>query len=428
MVTALDRHAAPALQKAGKLNVIHATKHVLDNGLPLYVVNAGIQEVVRFEIIFPTGAGNTSAYMHALSAHHLLDAGTSAKDALAVAEGFDNYGAHFESEINADWKTLSLFSLSRLLPETLPLLRELVTEANFPDNELDAWKTRNIQQVTVQKGKVSWLARKEFNEALYGSESLYGFTPVEDDFSCIDKNAIMQNFASGYAFENAMLVLSGKFSDKVIADINRIFGSLPMAGSSPSNNGIILPSVIQTPEKKFIEKPDAVQSCIRIGKLLFTKNHPDYQPMTIASTLLGGYFGSRLMANIREDKGYTYGIGCALSPHRHGGHFFITTETGKAVCADAVREIYFELDRLLTEPVPAEELELVKSYMSGAFQRNIDGPFALADRFKSLILHGLDYQYLDEYQDLLLSIRPAAITELAQKCLTPDTMTEVVAG
>ncbi|HEX5002631.1 MAG TPA: pitrilysin family protein [Bacteroidia bacterium] len=428
MITALDRHKAPALQKAGKLNVIHADKHVLDNGVPLYVVNAGVQDVVRFEIIFPNSVRTTSAYMHALSAHHLLDSGTAAKDALAVARGFDNYGAHFESEINADWKTLSLFSLSRLLPETLPLLHELITEASFPDNELDAWKTRNIQQVKVQKGKVSWLARKAFNETLYGSGSLYGFTPAEDDFSNVDRNTITRSFASGYDLSEAILVLSGKFSDKVIADINRIFGSVSLSSDNPSQNGTDFSSTAQVPEKKKIEKADAVQSCIRIGKLLFTKNHPDYQPMTVVSTLLGGYFGSRLMANIREDKGYTYGIGCALSPHRHGGHFFITTETGKAVCADAVREIYSELDRLSTEPVPADELELVKSYMSGAFQRNIDGPFALADRFKSLILHGLDYQYLEEYQDLLLSIQPATITGLAQKWLAPDTMTEIIAG
>jgi predicted Zn-dependent peptidase len=134
------------------------------------------------------------------------------------------------------------------------------------------------------------------------------------------------------------------------------------------------------------------------------------------------------MANIREDKGYTYGIGSAIIPNIQDGSFFIASEVGKDVVEDALVQVYAELKKLTVEAVSEDELTLVKSYMVGTIQRSIDGPFSLADRYKGLILWNLDYDYLENYVTLIHNITPEKVNELASKYLHPDMMSEVVSG
>ena len=176
------------------------------------------------------------------------------------------------------------------------------------------------------------------------------------------------------------------------------------------------------------EKKDALQSAIRIGKRLFTKPHPDYPAMLVLNTILGGYFGSRLMSNIREDKGYTYGIGSAIVSFSHAGYFTISTEVGAEVTKDAVKEIYFELKKLQTEKISDSELALVRNYMLGTFIRSIDGPFALADRFKGIHFSGLNYDYYDRYIETIRTISSEKLIELANKYWKKEEMIELVVG
>jgi len=144
--------------------------------------------------------------------------------------------------------------------------------------------------------------------------------------------------------------------------------------------------------------------------------------------VFGGYFGSRLMANIREDKGYTYGIGSAMVSFRHAGYFTISTEVGAEVTKDAIKEIYFELNKLQTEKISENELSLIRNYMLGTFLRSIDGPFALADRFKGIYFNGLNYDYYERYVETIKSITPKQLQDLANKYLKKDEMIELVVG
>jgi predicted Zn-dependent peptidase len=159
-----------------------------------------------------------------------------------------------------------------------------------------------------------------------------------------------------------------------------------------------------------------------------TKTHKDFHSLTVLNTILGGYFGSRLMTNIREDKGYTYGIGSGMIPLKKAGYFFISTEVGVEVCNKAIDEIYIEINRLRNESISEKELILVKNYMIGSFLRSIDGPFALANRFKSIMEYDLDYSYYDDYISTIKNIKASDLLNLANKYLDPNSMTEVVAG
>lgn len=423
----MNRTMQPELIAPEKINITKANKITLDNGFGIYVINSGTDAVVKFEIIFPTGAFDRNSYAVAAACHQLAETGTSTKQAIEIAENLDFYGAYLQTEAGPDFKGFSLFSLSRFFNETLPILNEILEDASFPENELNVWKMRSIQSLKVNSEKVSWLSKTAFNQAIYGSTHPYGYTPNENSFSSITTDALKSFFKTGYNKHDAIIIVSGRVDDSVIKTINSIFGSSPISKNGVSKNQ--LPSIQEiVPGKMKIDKKDAVQSAIRIGKKMFGKDHPDYLPMSIVNTILGGYFGSRLMSNIREEKGYTYGIGSGMHPFRNSGSFFISTEVGTDVCTATITEVHKELMRLINEPVSHEELALVKNYLLGSFLRSLDGPFSLADRFKGLILHNLDYEFLENYLRLLHTITPENIMEISGKHLHPESMTEVVAG
>jgi len=177
-----------------------------------------------------------------------------------------------------------------------------------------------------------------------------------------------------------------------------------------------------------VEKSDAIQSAIRIGRPLFNREHEHFPGMQVLNTVLGGYFGSRLMANIREDKGYTYGIGSGLASMNEHGYFFISTEVSVDVTSQAIAEIYKEIKQLREELIPHEELELVRNYMIGTFLRNTDGPFALADRKKALIGYDLDYSYYERYFETVKCITPAELRDLANLYWQEEDLIDLVAG
>lgn len=177
-----------------------------------------------------------------------------------------------------------------------------------------------------------------------------------------------------------------------------------------------------------IPKADAVQFGLRLGKRIIGKNHPDYHGLKVLNTVFGGYFGSRLMSNIREDKGYTYGIGSAVVSYENDAVFTIATEVGKEVADAALNEIRFEINKIRTELIPQAELDTVRSYLQGVYMSSFDGPFSLIDRFRDLYHFGLDYAYFHNYLKTVQTISPEELQQLALTYFDPESMVTVVAG
>jgi zinc protease len=424
----IDRTAEPSLMVPEKIIVRQAEKIELANGFPIYVINAGTEDVIRCEVILPSWITGNENYTCGLATHQLSDTGTHSKNAQQIAETFDQFGSFFQSEISPDFKTFTVYSLNRNFEESLRMMYEVMTGPVFPEEEISVWKKRNLQSLAINRQKVSWLAKTGFQETLFGKNHKYGFHPEEENINSVNHNQLISFHTNYYHYQRALVVLSGRVTDLSVGHVEKRFGNL-MTGMSntslpqtPPPSAVLPKNIVRIPVK------DAIQSGIRMGKKIIGKSHPDYLPMFIVNTLLGGYFGSRLMSNIREDKGYTYGIGSGLHSFLEDGMFFIATEVGKDVCGHALEEIHYELNRLRSEPVPQKELDLVRNYLTGSLLRSMDGPFALADRFKSIKLHGMDYDYFDKYMHILNNITPLKISELAVKYLDPEEMVTVIAG
>ena len=218
----MNRTLQPELIAPEKINIIKAKKITLDNGFVINVIDSGTDAVVKFEIIFPTGAYDRNSYALAAACHQLVETGTSTKKAIEIAENLDFYGAYLQTEAGPDFKGFSLFSLSRFFNETLLILNEILEDASFPENELNVWKMRNIQSLKVNNEKVSWLSKTAFNQAIYGNTHPYGYTPDENSFTNITTDSLKSFFKAGYNKKDAIIIVSGRVDEDVIKSINSI--------------------------------------------------------------------------------------------------------------------------------------------------------------------------------------------------------------
>ena len=420
----MNRSIAPEYNPVQKLNLVSPHTIKLDNGIPMYYFNAGSQDVLRIEVLLKAGSRYQSAPLIAHIVNNMLNEGTKSHSAAQIAETFEYYGAYLHTECDLDNASVVLYLQNKHLETLLPLMLELLTEAIFPEHELEIYLENAKQKYLVNQQKVNYLARKHFAHALYG-ESTYGFMVTEEHYNNVEHLLLFDFYKQYYCAENMSLIVSGKVGENELNQINNIF-SKAIKTNTAIKSTLDIPSY--KANKNHISKKDAVQNAIRIGKVLFNKTHEDYFDFQVLNTILGGYFGSRLMSNIREDKGYTYGIGSAIVSLEDSGYFFISTEVGADVSNAATEEIYKEINLLINETVSDEELSLVKNYLAGTLLRSLDGPFALAEKFKSAHTFGFDMNYYNNMLKHIHAITPARIQQLAKTYLQTDSLTEVVVG
>jgi predicted Zn-dependent peptidase len=424
----LNRTILPSVNEISDVELIRATEKKLGNGIPVYSVNAGSQELVRIELIFNAGFTVQPAPLVAASVNDLLDEGTADMNAQQIADRIDYYGAFLETEVAHDQATVSLFTLNKYLGEVLPVIEALVKGPVFPEKELNVNIQNRRQKFVVSTRKVADVARKKFNQLLFGNHHPYGYFVELSDFDHVTRQQLVDFHAQHYTADDCKIVVSGKVNETALKLLDKHFGGKDWGRKGVLKNGLGYHFDATLKGPHLVLKEDALQSAIRIGKVMFNKTHPDFLEMLVLSTVFGGYFGSRLMSNIREDKGYTYGIGSAMVSMKEAGYFFIATEVGVEVTQKAIDEIYLEMKRLREEPVGMDELGLVRNYLLGSFLGSIDGPFALADRFKGILTYGLGYEYYDNYIRAIKTTSPQRLMELAQKYLRQEDMVELVAG
>lgn len=423
----IDRTIAPEFKTIEKIDIINASEQKLDNGIPVYSINVGSQELTKVEFIFSAGMYYQNRTLLASSTNTLLEAGTTKRNALQLSEHIDFFGSFLELEVGQDYASITIYSLNKYLNESLAFVEEILKDSIFPQSEIDIHLANRKQKHLINSGKVSHLARRKFSELLFGEKHPYGIDAKTEDFDTLKQSDILEFYKNHYSFKNCFIVTAGNLPKDLHDVLNNHFGKDKWGSDSPAQSKASK-IITTTQQKHLVEKSDAIQSAIRIGRVLFNKTHEDYFKFQVLNTILGGYFGSRLMANIREDKGYTYGIGSGLTSLVNSGYFYISTEVGSDVTKNALEEIYKEINILRTDLVSAEELETVRNYILGQFLRSVDGPFALAEKFIAVKEFGLDYSYYANYFKAVKEVTPKDLRDLANKYLQEKDLIECVAG
>lgn len=420
----INRTEAPQAFPLNTVQLLKAKPVTLANGLLVYTVDGADEEVIRLEIVFTSGMRAEHKKLVATATNYLLNAGTANMTSAEIMEKLDFYGAFYQHDNQLDRCSVSLYTLKKYFEETLTIFAEFIQKPTFPEEELDTYIKNSIQRFEINNAKNDFRARREFHKALFG-EHPYGRKVEVEDFDDLTREDIVAYHKEHYALHNAKFILSGNFSSYELNALQKAFYTfLPQEKSITHYPNVNKVSPVQFYE----ERAEALQSAIRIGKQFVHKTAPDYIQLSILTTVLGGYFGSRLMTNIREDKGYTYGIGAGIYPLLDTSFFYIATEVGVDVTQKALDEIYAEILRLTEELIPDEELQLVKNYLKGAYIGSIENIFSHADKFKSIDLYGLDYGYYERYFKIIDETTSERLLQLAKEYFQRNTLTEVVIG
>ncbi len=427
MQSTLNRSKAPFTNPVPNIDVQQAKKYTLDNGIDVYAITAGFQDLVKIEILFDNKLFDPTKPLNDSATNRLLQEGTKLYTAQQLADLVDYYGAFFETDENFDFCSVNVYTLNKYIEQVLPYVADMLLNPIFPQKELDVYIQNIKQRIAIDNEKVASLARRNFNKVIFGEQHPYGYYTDAVDYDQLKRDDLVNFHPKKYDPANCTIIISGLVTNDKVDLLNKFFGK----NTSKFSNGVerkIIPFA-PSPEKKiYIEKEGAIQSAIRIGMPFFNRCHADYPGMAVVNALLGGYFGSRLMSNIREEKGYTYGIGSAIVSMKQEGYFFISTEVGADVTNNAIQEIYAEVERLKNELVEKDELEMVRNYMLGTFLKGIDGAFQLAERFKSIYFSGLDYDYYIRYVEKLRTIEPDEIISLARNYFDTTRFYEIVVG
>lgn len=423
----LDRKTPPPIKDAVdlKLELKPYTKFVLDNGVEVYAIDAGAEEVLQLEMVFFAGDWYEGQNGIAAATNFLLKNGSSKRTAFEINEHFDYYGSYLNRNCYNETSNIILHCLTKHLHELLPVVRELITDAVFPQQELDIYKQNMKQRLEVNLKKCEVVANRKIDEYLYGHDHPYGKYSTLEMYDALDRDVIMSFYERYYGRGRCVIFVAGILPANIHEQLNRHFGHLPLNRDALPE--IVHPVTPSTQKKnRIINDPDGLQGAVRIARPFPNRHHPDYKQAMVLNTLLGGFFGSRLMDNIREDKGYTYGIYSYLQNHIGDSAWIISTEAGRDVCDDTVKEVYHEMRRLREEEIPEDELMMVKNYLMGTILGDLDGPFHIIGRWKNIILNGLDEQYFYETLTTIRDTSSEVLNALAQKYLREEDFYELV--
>ena len=423
----MDRTIQPEIQPLKNFHIQTPVRTTLPNGIPLTVINAGEQEVVRMDVLFSGGRWQQSQKLQALFTNRMLREGTTKYTAATIAEKLDYYGSWLELSSSSEYAYITVYSLNKYLAKTLEVVESMIKEPLFPQKELQTILDTNIQQYLVNTSKVDFLAHRSLLKSLYGEQHPCGKIVMEEDYHTITPEVLREFYERHYHSGNCSIFLSGKVTDDIISRVTDIFGipfgqyQLQMPKSSFPFAAI--------PEKRiFTEREDAMQSAVKMGCTTITREHPDYPKLRVLMTLFGGYFGSRLMSNIREDKGYTYGISAGVVFYPDSGLLIVSTETDNEYVEPLIQEVYHEIDRLHLDPVSAEELRIVRNYMLGEMCRSYESAFSLADAWMFVQVSGFGDTHFEDALNAVRDITPEDIRELAGKHLCKEKLKEVISG
>lgn len=427
-MTTLDRTIVPSYKNIDSYILPEAVSGKLDNGIPLHLILSGTQPVVRIELIFKSGNWYEPSFGCAHFAAKMLSEGTKNFTAKEIQDKFAYYGAFTEFNSGMDMSSVTVYSLSKHLEVLLPLIYEIISESIFPEKELESAKNITLQGLKVNKEKTAFIAGSKLREMLFGTEHPYGYFLSEQAIESIQANALQDYYKKNYTTNNCEIVISGNGEVDFAALTNKYLGQGNWGKSDALPNKGKTQSAVHFTKRELAIKEAAVQSSIRMGKKMFTVSHPDYFNFYCLNEIFGGYFGSRLMQNIREDKGYTYGINSNIVTNKNEGYFVIGTDVKREFTQQSVDEVYKEMKRMKEELVSDNELETVRNYMLGSFVNSITTPFAVADKFKTVHFNGLGYDFYKNYFNTLKNVNAAILMATANKYFDENSMSESIAG
>jgi predicted Zn-dependent peptidase len=425
----LNRTIAPEIKEPVdfKITLPPSQKYILSNGVEIYAVDMGSEETLMVNLVFYAGSWFEDKKPQASATNYLLKNGTSKRSAFDINEHFEYHGAYLTRSCYSETSELTLHCLNKHMHQLLPVVAELITDAVFPAEELAIYKQNAKQRLKVNLQKCEFVAGRLIDAYLFGEEHPYGKYNNAEDYDAIQREDLVAYYDKYYRNGRCVIFVAGKLPLDLISELEKHFGSLPLRTHKTEITPVhhrIQPAA----QKKIqiINDKEGVQAAIRIARPFPDRHHPDFQKALVLNSIFGGYFGSRLMGNIREDKGYTYGIYSYLMNHLHESGWMISTEAGRDVSEATIKEVYNEMELICEEPVDDEELLMTRNFMLGSLLGDLDGPFQVVARWKSLVLNNFSEDQFYTNLQIIRTVSAQELQDLANKYLQPEAFYELV--
>ncbi len=410
----MDRKLPPAFNRDTTFTLLKPEIQKLNSGNKVLFINGGEQDVIKIELIFDAGRWfeNNRGVSHFTAI--LLPKGTTTLTSYQITNKLDYYGIHLEINPGMDFTSLAIYGLTRHVPHVLDLLIDILTHTTFAEDELLQAKDIYVQGLKINLEKTSYLAARAFRKNIFGANHPYGM-----DFELTDVNSLSQSQLTEFRnafFRNFTAFVSGKISDQIKKEITSKLTTVKSI-KIPAREHAKSPSALHN---YHVDKEGSVQTSLRLGKLTISRKHKDYAGLVLLNHILGGYFGSRLMKNIREEKGLTYGIHSSIHALKHDSYFVIGADVNKENRFITIEEIKNELERLSAELITPDELEVAQNHFIGSFQSDLNTPFAHTDKIKTISLFDLSENYYQELINAIAGVKPEHLQDLAQTHLSKD--------
>lgn len=422
----LNRSFAPSINGIGDITLEKPEEIIFSNGLKVFIFHAPDQELVKAEFVFNNLFEGFENPVRNTALSSMLKEGTTSYTSAQIAEKIDFFGAYLVPEFSFDHNALTLYALNKHIDAVLPIVNDILNNSIIPEQELETYIRNNSQSLQISLEKTDFIARRKFYDSLFGS-TRYGQSVTDELLKGLERDDLLRLYKQQIQPKNATLFLSGNITKEVLFSFRNYFEEQWKGDVAIQSVPYIQKLNLDTDLVK-IDKAGALQSSIRLGKVGIKRSHADYPALQFVNTLFGGFFGSRLMSNIREDKGYTYSIGSLVANLNHAGFISVVTDVGSEYTEDTLKQIELESRKLQEEKVSEEELELVKNYMLGSMLGSLESIFSHVDKFKSVYYSGLDLDYYTYYSNVVRQINPDQVQDIAQKYLGVDDMVKVVVG
>ncbi|HEY0371217.1 MAG TPA: pitrilysin family protein [Thermoanaerobaculia bacterium] len=429
-MTTIDRSTAPVPTEPRPYHFPHITRATLPNGLRVLVSENHNAPLVSFRTLIRSGADHDTHQTAGLAsiAADLLDEGAGNRDAIQLAEDLGLLGAVLGTGSDWDASYVSSDVLARNTDAAMEIVADVTARATLPEDGLERVRAERLNEILQQRNEPGSIAGKRFSHLLYGTGA-YGnsISGNADSVARITIENVRAFYAQHFIPNNTAVVVSGDIAPAhAIEQVTRLLGDWQRGAEVP--RPAISPRPIDRSRVYVIDRPQAVQSEIRVGHLGVPRSCEDYFPLSVMNALFGGVFNSRINLNLRERHGYTYGARSQFAFRRHAGPFVVAAPVRNEVTLQSVSEMLSELRRIRTGDLEAQELDEVKSYLIGVFPASVQTASDIASRLVDMELYGLPDDYFDRYRENIANVKKEDIERVAQKYLDPDRVLIVVVG
>ena len=399
----------------------------MPNGVPLYLLDGADKGVVRLDLLFKGGYAVQNKPLLAMFTNRMLREGAGTLAAAEISQKLDYYGAWIDMYSSQNCNHITLYTMSKHLVPLLQLLEDMVKRPLFPQENLDTVKNNNKSYFNINSRKVDIVSQRHFENSLWGDGHPLGHVVEAADYDAITRDDVLEYYRDYYGSRNCSMFISGSVNETMLAALRNSFGEDVWGCDAEAVAVEVMPSCPR-PGRTHCQLDGTMQSGVKMGFWAMDASHPDFNKFRFLCVLLGGYFGSRLMSNIREENGYTYHISAELDAYGNRNAFMISSETANEYTEPLIKEVYRELDRLVEQPVEAAEIELVRNYIMGELCREYEGQSAKSEVFINAWLSGADFAAVNRYLDEIKSVTPVELHRLAREYFKKENMIEIVVG